>query len=145
MLVYHPGETNLGSHIGRVTVSNKGVVMKSLSQSGYPAEWQTMMQDLKTACALRRVRASSSHSYYKAPVVRWLQVGRVDVNVDGMELVFSPEEGVTCANRELGQIVVKGCSLGNEGVWVSVSGMISNDAFWLEIHAPMVAAARTHA
>ena len=144
MLVYHPGETSLGS-IGRVTVSNKGVVMKSLSQSGYPAEWQTMMQDLKTACILRRVRASSSHSYYKAPVVRWLHVGRVDVNVDGMELVLSPEEGVTCANRELGQVVVKGCSLGNEGVWVSVSGMISNDAFWLEIHVPMVAAARAHA
>jgi hypothetical protein len=142
MLVYHPGETGLGS-IGRVTVSNKGVVMKSLSIAGYPAEWQTMMQDLKTACALRRVRASSSHSYYKAPVVRWLHVGRVDVNVDGMELVLSPEEGVTCANRELGQVVVKGCSLGSEGVWLSVSGM--NGAFWLEIHVPMVATARTHA
>jgi hypothetical protein len=144
MLVYHPGETSLGS-IGRVTVSNKGVVMKSLSQSGYPAEWQTMMQDLKTACALRRVRASSSHSYYKAPVVRWRLVGQVDVNVDGMELVLSPEEGVTWRDPELGQVVVKGCSLGNEGVWVSVSGMISNDAFWLEIHVPMVATARTHA
>ncbi len=143
MLVYHPGETNLGS-IGRVTVSNKGVVMKSLSQSSYPAEWQTMMQDLKTACILRRVRASSSHSYYKAPVVRWGWM-RVDVNVDGMELVLSPEEGVSCVNRELGQVVVKGCSLGNEGVWVSVSGLISNDAFWLEIHVPMVATARTHA
>jgi hypothetical protein len=22
-------------------------------------------------------------------------------------------------------------------VWLSVSGMISNDAFWLEIHVPM--------
>jgi hypothetical protein len=88
MLVYHPVETSLGS-IGRVTVSNKGVVMKSLSQSGYPAEWQTMMQDLKTACILRRVRASSSHSYYKAPSVRWGWM-RVDVNVDGMELVLSP-------------------------------------------------------
>jgi hypothetical protein len=72
-------------------------------------------------------------------------VGQVDVNVDGMELVLSPEEGVTCANRELGQVVVKGCSLGNDGVWVSVSGLISNDAFWLEIHVPMVAAARAHA
>jgi hypothetical protein len=119
--------------------------MKSLRQSGYPAEWQTLMQDLKTACALRRVRASSSHSYYKAPVVRWRLVGQVDVNVDGMELVLSPEEGVTWRDPELGQVVVKGCSLGNEGVWVSVSGMISNDAFWLEIHVPMVATARTHA
>jgi hypothetical protein len=126
--------------IGRVTVSDKGVVMKSLEIAGYPAEWSAMMRDLKVACVLKRVRASSSHSYYKPPVVRWRQVGRVDVNVDGMELVLSPEEGVSCANRELGQVVVKGCSLGNEGVWVSVSRMILHDAFWLEIHVPMVAA-----
>ena len=61
-----------------------------------------------------------------------------NVNVDGMEVVISPEEGVSCANRELGRIVVQGCSLGDGGVWLSVSGM--NGAFWLEIHAPMVAA-----
>jgi hypothetical protein len=32
------------------------------------------MQDLKAACAFKRVRASSSHSYYKAPVCRWRQI-----------------------------------------------------------------------
>ncbi len=133
-----PPTAGLGS-IGRVAVSNTGVVMKSLGD-GYPGEWGAMIQDLKTACAFRRVRASSSHSYYKAPVVRWRHVGRVDVNVDGVELVLSPEDGVSCGSHALGSIVVKGCSLGDGGVWLRVSGMISNDAFWLEIHAPMVAA-----
>ncbi len=95
-----------------------------------------MIQDLKAACAFKRVRASSSHSY-KPPVCRWRQVGRVEVNVDGMEVVLSPEEGVLCVSQKLGSIV-KGCSLGDGGVWLSVSGM--NGAFWLEIHVPMVAA-----
>ncbi len=126
----------LGS-IGRVAVSNKGVVMKSLGIAGYPAEWSAMMRDLKGACVLKRVRASSSHSYYKAPVcsARW-GGGATAVNVGGMEIVISQEEGVTCGSHALGSIVVKGCSLGDGGVWLSVEGMAG--AFWLEIHAPMV-------
>jgi hypothetical protein len=55
-----PVHAGLGSHIGRVAVSDKGVVMKSLGDAGYPSEWGAMIQDLKTACAFRRVRARSS-------------------------------------------------------------------------------------
>jgi hypothetical protein len=138
MLVYHPGETSLGS-IGRVAVSDRGQEMGP----EVIAEWYVMMRALKAACPLDRVSASSSHSYYRAPVCSGRRGGGVDVNVDGIKLVLSPDEGVSCANRDLGRIVVKGCSLGSEGVWVSVSGM--NGAFWLEIHVPMAAAARTHA
>lgn len=129
----------LGSYIGRVAVSDRGQEMGP----EVIAEWYVMMRDLKAACPLDRVSASSSHSYYRAPVCSGRRGGGVDVNVDGVELVLSPEEGVSCANRDLGRIVVKGCSLGCGGVWLSVTGM--NGAFWLEIHVPMVATPRSHA
>ncbi len=128
----------LGS-IGCVAVSDRGQEMGP----EVIAEWYVMMRDLKAACPLDRVSASSSHSYYQAPVCSGRRGGGVDVNVDGIRLVLSPVEGVSCANRDLGRIVVKGCSLGSGGVWLSVSGMAG--AFWFEIHVPMVATARTHA
>jgi hypothetical protein len=42
--------------------------------------------------------------------------------MDGIKVVLSPEEGVSCGSHELGSIVVKGCSLGEwwgvaERVW----------------------------
>ena len=52
----------------------------------------------------------------------------------GMQIKIS-DMGVTCPSHQLGDIVVKGCSLGNGGVWLSVAAELV--AFWLEIHVPM--------
>jgi hypothetical protein len=40
-----------------------------------------MLLDLKAACNEKRVQASSSHSYYKAPECRVRAAGWVHVNV----------------------------------------------------------------
>ena len=107
--------------------------------AGYPPDYSTMLRDLLAACkpsGARRVDASSSHSVYRRLDVKWSK-HRVDVNAGGMQFVIS-DMGVTCPSHQLGEIVVKGCSLGDGGVWLSVAAELV--AFWLEIHVPMQAA-----
>jgi hypothetical protein len=109
--------------------------------ANYPADYSTMLRDLIAACkkdAGIRVDASSSHGIYRRVDVR---VGhgtkhRVDVKAGGMDLVIS-DMGVWCTSHQLGDIVVKGCSLDNGGAWFSVQAALA--AFWLEIHVPMQA------
>jgi hypothetical protein len=43
--------------------------------------------------------------------------------------------GVTCRSHVLGDIGVKGCSLGDGGVWLSVQAL--GGALWLEMHVAM--------
>ena len=102
---------------------------------GYPVEYSTMLRDLIEACRERKVDASSSHCVYRRMDVKTGAIKhRVDVNVSGMQIKIS-DMGVTCPSHQLGDIVVKGCSLGNGGVWLSVAAELV--AFWLEIHVPM--------
>ena len=110
--------------------------------AGYPPDYSTMLRDLLAACkpggASRRVDASSSHSVYRRlDVTKSIFKGRVNVKVGGMDFVIS-DMGVVCESHALGEIVVKGCSLGDGGVWLSVAAELV--AFWLEIHVPMQAA-----
>ncbi len=104
--------------------------------AGYPPDYSTMLRDLIVACkpgGTRRVDASSSHSLYRRLDVK-TNKQRVELNAGGMQLVIS-DMGVTCPSHVLGDIVVKGCSLGDGGVWLSVAAELV--AFWLEIHVPM--------
>lgn len=105
--------------------------------AGYPPDYSTMLRDLLAACkpggASRRVDASSSHSVYRRLDVKWSKQ-RVEVTAGGMQFVIS-DMGVTCPSHQLGEIVVKVCSLGDGGVWLSVAAELV--AFWLEIHVPM--------
>ncbi len=55
--------------------------------------------------------------------------------VSGKEFMIS-ETGVQCVTHQLGPLKTIGCSLGDGGVWLSISAP-TND-FWLEIHAPML-------
>jgi hypothetical protein len=104
-----------------------------------PAEWSVMLRGLIAACKQGggcKIDASSSHSYYKREGVR-MGVGkhRLDVDVDGICLMVS-DMGVTCATHMLVDVVVKGCSLGDGGVWLRVEAVAAS-GFWLEIHVPM--------
>jgi hypothetical protein len=106
--------------------------------AGYPADYATMLRDLIGAFKKggRRVDVSSSHSVCRRVDVL-LGFGtkhRVDVKAGGMDFVTS-DMGVICPSHVLGDIVVKGCSLGDGGVWLSVTAELV--AFWLEIHVPM--------
>ena len=109
--------------------------------AGYPPDYATMLRDLLAACkqsgGARRVDASSSHSVYRRlDVTKSIFKGRVNVKVGGMDFVIS-DMGVVCESHALGEIVVKGCSLGDGGVWLSVGAELV--AFWLEIHVAMQA------
>ena len=94
--------------------------------AGYPPDYSTMLRDLLAACkqsggTSRRVDASSSHSVYRRlDVTKSIFKGRVNVKVGGMDFVIS-DMGVVCESHALGEIVVKGCSLGDGGVWLSVA------------------------
>ena len=106
--------------------------------AGYPPDYSTMLRDLLAAYkqsggASRRVDASSSHSVYRRVDVKTNKL-RVEANAGGMQIVIS-DMGVTCPSHQLGDIVVKGCSLGDGGVWLSVGAELV--AFWLEIHVAM--------
>ena len=107
--------------------------------AGYPPDYSTMLRDLLVACkpggGARRVDASSSHSVYRRLDVKTNKL-RVEANAGGMQIVIS-DMGVTCPSHQLGDIVVKGCSLGDGGVWLCVAAELV--AFWLEIHVSMQA------
>jgi hypothetical protein len=107
------------------------------------AEWSVMLRDLIAACkkkgGVARDIASSSHSIYRGVEVR---VGhgtknRVDVRVNGGTDIEISDTGVRCPLRKeiRDNIVVKGSSLGDGGVWLSVEAAAFG--FWLEIHVPM--------
>ncbi len=92
---------------------------------GYPTDYATMLRDLIGACRQgeRRIDASSSHSVCRrVNVSKSIFKGRVNVKVDGMDFVIS-DMGVVCENQVLGDIVVKGCSLGDGGVWLRVEAV----------------------
>jgi hypothetical protein len=93
------------------------------------------MKDLLAACKDRRIHASSSHSRCKDPDYRTAVCGRLCVIVSGMEIMIS-EAGVLCPTHQLGPFKTIGCSLGDGGVWLSISAPTSE--FWLEIHAPIL-------
>ncbi len=61
--------------------------------------------------------------------------GRVCVVICGMEIMIS-ETGVHCVAHQLGNLRTIGCSLGDGGVWMSLSAPTSD--FWLEIHVPIL-------
>jgi hypothetical protein len=63
--------------------------------------------------------------------------GLVTVHLGGMDVMISPDGGLLCPSHVLGCIWVKGCSLGDGRVWMSIEAEAG--AFWLEIHVPMVA------
>lgn len=114
---------------------------KACVGAGYPPDYATMLRDLLAACkqsggiGTRRVDASSSHSVYRRlDVTKSIFKGRVNVKVGGMDFVIS-DTGVVCESHSVGDIVVKGCSLGDGGVWLSVAAELV--AFWLEIHVAM--------
>ena len=108
------------------------------------AEWSVMLRDLIAATGKRDrvgcwVDASSSHSVHKR--LRWceqIEKGKaLKMDVGGMGIVIS-DTGVACRTHALGDhMVVKGCSLGDGGVWLSVEAAAFG--FWLEIHVPMQA------
>ena len=100
----------------------------------HPVITREIMKDQQAACKDRRIHASSSHSLYKNPNYRTACCGRVCVVVSGMEIMIS-ETGVQCATHQLGPFTTIGCSLGDGGVWLSISAPTSE--FWLEIHVPI--------
>jgi hypothetical protein len=87
--------------------------------SPHPVITREIIKDLLAACKDRRIYASS----------------RLCVVVTRMEIMIS-EAGVLCPTHQLGPFKTIGCSLGDGGVWLSISAPTSE--FWLEIHVPML-------
>lgn len=100
-----------------------------------PVITREIMKDLLAACKDRRIHASSSYSPCKDPDYRTAVCGRLCVVVTRMEIMIS-EAGVLCPTHQLGPFKTIGCSLGDGGVWLSISAPTSE--FWLEIHVPML-------
>ena len=121
-----------------ISFANSDVVM---ALAGYPSDYCMMLRDLISATMKGRERCwvdvSSSHSIHKRLVsCNPREKGKaLQMEVGEMEIVFS-DTGVRCyPSHMLGDnIVVKGCSLGDGGVWLSVEAV---GGFWLEIHVPM--------
>jgi hypothetical protein len=122
----------------KLVASDDDTIMQAVG-ANYPADYSTMLRNLIAACkkdAGRRVDASSSHSIHRRVDLRVAHgtKHRVDVKAGRMDLVIS-DMGVWCTSHQLGDIVVKGCSLEHGGAWFSVQAAL--EAFWLEIHVPL--------
>jgi hypothetical protein len=100
---------------------------------GYPPDYAVILRDLLTACKHKRIYVSSSHSPCKNPGYRMAMCDRVCVDVNGMEILIT-DRGVHCFTHQIRSFKTIGCSLGDGGVWLSISEPTSE--FWMEIHVP---------
>jgi hypothetical protein len=92
--------------------------------AGYPPDYVVMLRDLLLACKDKRIRASSTHSIYSQPGYRMTGLSQLAVIVSGMEICIR-ESGVHCFTHQLGTLKVLGSSLGDGGVWLSITAATS--------------------